>query len=95
MMKKWYFLILAAGLALTPASKALADEIDFGQVTCADFVQMDAETMSFYYFWLDGYASAKSGNTVMDTDTVESDLTQLLEFCSTNPDKTILQAIAE
>ena len=87
---------LAVALLVSPwAGSARAEKVDFSEITCEAFVDFDEETTTMFYFWLDGYASAKSGDTVFDTDSVESDLAELLKLCSANPKATILKMLEQ
>ena len=95
-MKKLLIMILAAVFLAAPlAGPARAEKVDFGQVTCAHFLEFDEETVAYFYFWLDGYVSAKTGNTVLDTSAVEADLMKLFEFCQANPATTMLNALGK
>ena len=51
--------------------------------------------MTMFYFWLDGYASAKTGDTTLDVNAVENNLTQIMKVCKQNPKKTVLSVIAD
>ena len=97
-MKKSLRLILAATflaafLTVTPAGLARAEKIDFSKVTCSQFLDFDGDDAAAFYIWIDGYVSAKTGNTVLDTGTIESDLEGLINICRNNPNKTILGMI--
>jgi hypothetical protein len=95
-MKKMFGLFLAAALLFAPlASPAQAEEIDFGKLTCEAFLELDEDATGLLYFWLDGYVSAKSGNTVMNTDGVESDVTELVKQCQANPKATVLKVLGQ
>ena len=95
-MKKLCFaIVLAALFALPMTASAKGDKIDFGKLPCSAFVQLDAQTMTMFYFWLDGYASAKTGDTTLDVNAVENNLTQIMKVCKQNPKKTVLSVIAD
>lgn len=53
----------------------LKPSIDFGKLKCSAFIELDAQTMTMFYFWLDGYASTKTGDTKLDAGAVENNLT--------------------
>ena len=87
---------LTVALLVSPwAGSARAEKIDFSKVTCEAFADFEEDTMTMFYFWLDGYVSAKSGNTVFDTDGVEADLTELLKRCNANPKTTVLKVLGQ
>ena len=95
MKKVCFAIVLAAMLALPMTASAKSDKIDFGKLPCSAFVQLDAQTMTMFYFWLDGYASAKTGDTTLDAGAVENNLTQIMKVCKQNPKKTVLSVVAD
>ena len=95
-MKKLCFaIVLAAMFAMPMNASAKVDSIDLGKLKCSAFVELDSETVSMIYFWLDGYASAKTGDTRLDVGAVENNLTQIMKVCQKNPSKTVLSVIAD
>ena len=58
-------------------------------------MELDAQTMTMFYFWLDGYASAKTGDTKLDAGAVENNLTQIMKVCQKNPNKSVLSIVAD
>ena len=93
-MKKLCFAIVLAAMFAMPMS-ASAEKIDFGKLKCSSFMELDAQTMTMFYFWLDGYASAKTGDTTLDVNAVENNLTQIMKVCKQNPKKSVLSVIAD
>ena len=93
-MKKLCFAIVLAAMFAMPMT-ASAEKIDFGKLKCSAFMELDAQTMTMLYFWLDGYASAKTGDTTLDVNAVENNLTQIMKVCKQNPKKTVLSVIAD
>ena len=93
-MKKMFFAIVLAAMFAMPMN-ASAEKIDFGKLKCSAFMELDAQTMGMFYFWLDGYASAKTGDTTLDVNAVENNLTQIMKVCKQNPKKTVLSVIAD
>ena len=97
-MKKLFGLLLTAALLTLPLTGiAQAQKIDFGKFTCGDFIKLaeagDGETIAALYMWLDGYISAKSGNTETDLSAVESNLEEVLKVCKGKKGTKILTAI--
>ena len=72
MKKVCFAIVLAAVLALPMTASAKSNKIDFGKLPCSSFVQLDAQTMTMFYFWLDGYASAKTGDTTLDLSLIHN-----------------------
>ena len=87
--------LAVALLAFPLAWSARAEMVDFSKVTCEEFMNLDEDAMAGYYIWLEGYFSGKSGNTVLDTDTVEEDLTKLVELCNDSPKSTVLKVLGQ
>lgn len=85
--------VLAAVAAAAFVSPALADKIDMGAATCKEYTSLASADLGTYLTWLDGYMSAKSGDTVMDTDAMTALGTKLMEACKASPDEKILPAI--
>ncbi|MCL2028947.1 MAG: HdeA family protein [Deltaproteobacteria bacterium] len=94
-MKKLFGVFLGAALLLAAfwAGPVQADKVDFDKFTCGQFLELDADEMAMLYFWLDGYASAKSGDLVLDSGTVENDLKELTNMCNDNKDSRLLTVI--
>ena len=93
-MKKLFFAIVLAAMFAMPMT-ASAEKIDFGKLKCSAFMELDAQTMTMFYFWLDGYASAKTGDTKLDAGAVENNLTQIMKACKQSPKKSVLSVIAD
>jgi hypothetical protein len=95
-MKKFTCLICLVCLAIffTFAGTARAEKVNMGTLTCGDFSKMDGEEIAMLYFWLDGYLSKASGNTVLDTDSVENDLKSLADACAASPNEKILSVLS-
>ena len=93
-MKKLCFAIVLAAMFAMPMS-ASAEKIDFGKLKCSSFMELDAQTMTMFYFWLDGYASAKTGYTKLDAGAAENNLTQLMKVCQKNPNNSVLSIVAD
>ena len=93
-MKKLFFAIVLAAMFAMPMN-ASAEKVDFGKLKCSAFMELDAQTMGMFYFWLDGYASAKTGDTKLDVSAVENNLTQIMKVCQKNPNKSVLSIVAD
>ncbi len=91
LMKKLFLGAALAAAAATPAFAA--DKIDMGATTCKDYTSASAEDIGAYLMWLDGYMSAKTGDTVIDFAAMQGLGTKLMEACQANPDEKILPAI--
>ena len=93
-MKNLFFAMVLAAMFAMPMT-ASAEKIDFGKLKGSAFMELDAQTMTMFYFWLDGYASAKTGDTKLDAGAVENNLTQIMKVCQKNPNKAVLSIVAD
>jgi len=85
-------LLLTAMPAL--AKKQQPENIDFGALTCKEFIQemsqTDAESAGVVLMWLDGYLSGVSGDTKLNWKSLESFSGALMESCAKTPGKKVL-----
>jgi acid stress chaperone HdeB len=88
-----------AAMAATPvmaAKQQQSGDVDFGSVTCAQFMQ-DLSTATeqdagAIMLWLDGYLSGVSGDTVMRPAGMEQFVQALLDHCSKRGKDNLLDA---
>ena len=91
-MKKIILTMLAAAMFSIPAAASASDEVDVAEVSCREVLESE-EDLSYLFIWIDGYMSAASGNTRISDSWMEKLGTHIGEFCSENPDKTIMDAM--
>ena len=96
--------ILCLFAALFTSSTALAKktqihDIDFGAITCNEFMQKIAkgssEDTGVVLMWIDGYLSGVSGDKVLSWKNLEKFSTDLITYCSSKPNKRVLDAAEE
>lgn len=94
-MKKLLLCAAAMMMLLCPQTGWADDSVDMAAITCREFMDNinDEKEMTIILSWLDGYLSAKSGNTRLDDDWLESLATQLVEYCSAYPNRTVMDAV--
>ena len=80
------FCLMSGGLVFA------GDEQDVAKLPCKEFISNTNE-MPMMLAWIDGYMSAKSDNTVMSSAWMEKLGKHMGEFCSKNPNKTIMEAM--
>jgi acid stress chaperone HdeB len=93
-------LALASALLLlaTPAlaGKHGMDNIDFGQITCGQFIEDIAggseEDAGAVMLWIDGYLSGVSGDSVLNWKGLESYSERLVDYCGTHRKRLLLDA---
>lgn len=98
-------LVCATVLVLAVAGPALAKKqqqpqnIDFGAITCKDFVMeiadADEESAGIILMWLDGYLSGVSGDTTLNWKTLENFSGALMDACAKKPGKKVLDVAKE
>jgi acid stress chaperone HdeB len=88
-----------AVLTATPAmaaKKQQSGDVDFGRVTCAQFMQdlstSSEEDAGAIFLWLDGYLSGVSGDTVMRPAGMENFVQALLDHCNKRGKDKLLDA---
>ena len=85
-------LCLTASLLAPPAlaKKTQMKNIDFGEITCAEFLQelstSSSEDAGVVLMWIDGYLSGVSGDTSLNWKDLEKFSTNLVAYCGKKPD---------
>ena len=86
-------------LASTPAlaaKKAQTKNIDFGAITCGEFLQEISQTSSedagVVLMWIDGYLSGVSGDTKLNWKELEQFSANLMTYCGNKPNQKVLDA---
>lgn len=78
------------------AKKAQTKNIDFGAITCGEFVQelsqSSSEDAGVVLMWIDGYLSGVSGDTKLDWKDLEKFSTDLVAYCGNKPSVKVLDA---
>lgn len=91
-MKKLIFGAIAVALLLVAPLAAQAETRDVAKTTCKEFMN-DKDDMPLLIMWIDGYLSAASDNTVFSAEWQQKLGKHMGEFCTKNPDKTIMDAM--
>ena len=78
------------------AKKAQSNNIDFGSITCGEFLenisQSSSEDAGVVLMWIDGYLSGVSGDTTLDRKNLEKFSTDLVAYCGNKPKIKVLDA---
>lgn len=89
--------LLTSATAL--AKKSQIQDIDFGAITCNEFMQEIAkgssEDAGVVLMWIDGYLSGVSGDKVLSWKNLEKFSTDLVTYCGSKPDVKVLDAAEE
>lgn len=91
-MKKFMMAVLAAAFLCAPAV-SFAEDMDMAKIKCKDFLSQKENDIVTIVIWVDGYLSAKSGDTVMGEEWMKKLSMNLAGYCKQNGDKTLMDAI--
>lgn len=70
------------------------EKIDMAELTCKQFLA-DQDGIVPTIFWVDGYLSHASGNTVIDPDELIANVKSIAEQCADEPDKKIIDMLED
>jgi len=89
----------ATVFASTPvlaAKKTQTKNIDFGAISCSEFLQelsqSSSEDAGVVLMWIDGYLSGVSGDTMLDWKDLEKFSANLVTNCGNKPNEKVLNA---
>jgi acid stress chaperone HdeB len=88
--------IVAAGAATILLGFAVSQaqvSVDVSKITCEQFVLFKITDPKNIALWLSGYYNAKRGNTIIDPQALEKNTQALRNYCATNPETTVMQAV--
>lgn len=87
---------LLVSMPTVAAKKAQTQNIDFGSITCRQFLQdlsqSSAEDAGVVMMWIDGYLSGVSGDTLLDWKDLEKFSSALAAYCGEKPGINVLDA---
>jgi hypothetical protein len=88
------FVIAAALLTAIPAN---AEVIDLANLKCKDLAVFPRERIESITIWLDGYSSDANDADSMrvDFDAVRDNASELKNYCTQNPESSVLAAAEE
>jgi len=67
--------------------------LDLAKVTCDQWAGYKITNPQNIALWLSGFYNGKRGNTVIDTQGLAAENQKLRDFCITNPQMPVMQAI--
>jgi acid stress chaperone HdeB len=67
--------------------------LDVAKVTCDQWAGYKITNPQNIALWVSGYFNGARGNTVLDTQRLTADTQRMRDFCITNPQVPILQAV--
>lgn len=78
-----------ACLAVIPTVAEAGQKVDMAELTCKEFMA-DPDGIMPTIFWIDGYLSNATGNTVIDPDQMTKNVKDVAKQCNDNPDGKVL-----
>jgi hypothetical protein len=67
--------------------------LDVAKVTCDQWAGYKITNPQNIALWVSGYFNGARGNTVLDTQRLTADTQKIRDFCLTNPQVPIMQAV--
>lgn len=92
-MKKLALLLCLIALAGTAHPTQAQVLLDLSKVTCTQWSGYKITNPDNIALWLSGYHNGKRGNTVLDTQGMKANAQKLRDFCLTNPQLPVMQAV--
>src|SRR3954454_12595880 len=83
-----FFILIAASI---PVNAQVT--LDLAKGTCAQWSGYKITNPQNIALWLSGYYNGKRGNTVIDTQDLTAENQKLRDFCITNPQMPVMQAV--
>ena len=83
---------LVLALGAVPVAQAQVT-IDISKITCDQFLGYKIINPNDIAMWLSGYYNAQRGNTIIDTETLAAQKSNLQEYCLRNLEVPVMQAI--
>jgi hypothetical protein len=94
LMSKSMLAVCGLVFALVAGPPAQAQvTIDFSKITCDQFIGYKIINPTQLAMWLSGYYNGQRGNTIIDTERLAAQISQLQDYCLRNAKVPIMQAI--
>jgi len=91
-MKPSVLLLLALVAAVAQPAQAQV-MLDVSKVTCDQWSGYKITNPQNIALWMSGYYNGKRGNTSLDTQALAGKIEKLRDFCITNPQLPVMQAV--
>ena len=93
-MQSLKLLISAIAIALGASSVAHAQvTVDVAKMTCGQFATYKIANPKSIAIWLNGYHHGVRGDTVVDTQQLDTDTKKIQDYCISHPDAPLMQAL--
>jgi acid stress chaperone HdeB len=85
--------LCACTLALAGSVPARSQvTLDVSKITCMQYIAYKVTNPKYLAVWISGFHHGKSGDTVIDMQTLVENAGKLEEYCGQNPDALMMQA---
>jgi acid stress chaperone HdeB len=84
-------LFALAAVAAQPASAQVT--LDLAKVSCDQWAGYKITNPQNIALWLSGFYHGKRGNTVLDTQGLTAEVQKLRDYCITNPQQPVMEAV--
>ena len=91
-MKSSVLLLLVLAARVAPPAHAQV-MLDVSKVTCDQWSGYKITNPQNIALWMSGYYNGKRGNTNLDTQALAGKIEKLRDFCITNPQLPVMQAV--
>jgi hypothetical protein len=93
-MRRHGLIVLGLAVAFAVSSSASAQvTVDLSKMTCDQFVKYKVADPKLIAAWLNGYFHGKRGDTMVDTQKLDSDADEVEKFCFKNHDALLMQSV--
>jgi hypothetical protein len=81
-------------LTLAASSPAEAQvSLDVAKMSCGQFATYKVASPKSIAIWLSGYHHGARGDTIVDTQQLDTDTKKIQEYCIDHPDAALMQAV--
>jgi acid stress chaperone HdeB len=93
-MQRHKLLISAIAIAMGASSAAQGQvTVDVAKMTCGQFATYKIANPKSIAIWLSGYHHGARGDTIIDTQKLDTDTKKIQDYCIDHPDALLMQAV--
>jgi hypothetical protein len=90
-----YLSAALCAVTLFAALPASAEQVDVSSITCEMAAELDDETLTMLFFFIDGYTGGEAGDPVFDSERLSGDIDKVSITCAADGSKTLMDAMKE
>ncbi len=84
------FVLLVAAYSVPAQAQVM---LDVSKLTCQQFATYKVADPKLIAIWINGFQHGKRGDTLVDTQKLDTDTDKVLAFCLENPDASVMEAV--